>query len=318
MFYSHDIPFSVDMHLRLLLRLERGHTVTRAVASAVRPGNRVLDAGTGTGLLSFTALRAGASEVVAVDRHHVDLARALAQANGLADRIRFLEADLTRHELPGVDAEQKFDVLVAFVYNNHVLLDEARSRLIFSLKDRFCTKDSMVVPGQVHYRVTGCERTDWDLHSQLADLEQAGTMLRSFYDLDFQPLVETAKQELALQPSRPYYANAREWQPHGSMASICFPREDTRLLTEPTTFTEIDYSKDSFSGYPSETTLQVKSAGRLSGVIWTQDLIFGDQILWSTETFSPVAESRLVSAGEKVSIETGQDWRATNVVRLVR
>ena len=59
-----DVHFSVAMHLRNLLRLDRTFSIERAVRAAVKPGDRVLDAGCGMGILSFLALEAGASEVI--------------------------------------------------------------------------------------------------------------------------------------------------------------------------------------------------------------------------------------------------------------
>lgn len=55
--------YATDSHLRLLLRLDRGQAVRRAIQRVVKPGHRVLDAGTGTGLLSFMALQIGRAHV---------------------------------------------------------------------------------------------------------------------------------------------------------------------------------------------------------------------------------------------------------------
>src|SRR6202042_219683 len=85
-----DLPFTNDNHLRLLLSLDRGHNVQRAVRQAVRRGDRVLDAGTGTGLLSFVALAAGAADAVGFDRQSVDTAQAIAEINSVASRLTFI------------------------------------------------------------------------------------------------------------------------------------------------------------------------------------------------------------------------------------
>ncbi|MFD0742762.1 50S ribosomal protein L11 methyltransferase [Phytohabitans flavus] len=207
-----DIPFTVDLHMRLLLSLDRGHSVQRAVAAAVRPGARVLDAGTGSGLLSFVALAAGAGEAVAVDRHHVEMARTLAAHNGLTDRMTVVEGDLSRLELSGVDLTRPFDLLLAFIHVNNPLVGEDRARVVYEVRDRFCAADCTVLPEAVRYRAVGCDRLDWDLPTELADLGDAAGILRGAYGLDFQPLVDATKQGVARSASRPESAVRPQWR----------------------------------------------------------------------------------------------------------
>lgn len=91
-------------HHRLMLadglRME---AYQRAIAARVEPGMRVLDLGTGTGILALWAARAGA-EVVAVEPHAViEVAKRIAEDNGLADRIRFVRGDSREIEAAAVD-----------------------------------------------------------------------------------------------------------------------------------------------------------------------------------------------------------------------
>ncbi|WP_017579468.1 50S ribosomal protein L11 methyltransferase [Nocardiopsis valliformis] len=311
-----DVPFTTDLHLRLLLSLDRGHNVMRAVQAAVNPGDRVLDAGTGSGLLALIALAAGASEAVGIDRQHLDVARAIAAKNGLSDRITFTEADLMDPDIPGIDKNQKFDLLLAFIYTNHPLVDEARSRMVFDLRDRFGTNGCSIVPGQIRYRFAGCHRNDWDMHTEISDLHQAGDLLRGCYGLDFEPLIDRTEQELALKRSRPIDPSSKDWRPPTSMASIQFSRDGLRLLTNPAPFAEIDYSAEKFTGLPEEAELQVTSPGLLTGVVWTQELAYQDRPLWTTETYTPLSQSLHVSAGDRVTVSTDDSWKATNVLQV--
>jgi ribosomal protein L11 methyltransferase len=69
----------------------------RALEEALRPGDRVLDVGTGSGILAIAALKLGAASVLALDVSPVavEVARANAAANGLApDRIEVRLATL--------------------------------------------------------------------------------------------------------------------------------------------------------------------------------------------------------------------------------
>lgn len=72
-----------------------GDPYHQTVASEVRPGLRVLDMGTGSGVSALLAARAG-SDVVAVDvnAEAVECARANAERNRLADQITFVHGDL--------------------------------------------------------------------------------------------------------------------------------------------------------------------------------------------------------------------------------
>lgn len=76
-----------------------------AIERTVRPGDVVADLGSGTGVLGMMCARAGAARVFCVERdaHMVDLARKLACANGLGDRVEFLHSrieDLTAFPAP--------------------------------------------------------------------------------------------------------------------------------------------------------------------------------------------------------------------------
>jgi protein arginine N-methyltransferase 1 len=79
-----------------------------AIKKVVRPGDVVLELGTGPGFFAVAAARAGASHVYAVDPDElVELGPALATANGCADRVTFIRAMSDRVALP-----RRADVLI--------------------------------------------------------------------------------------------------------------------------------------------------------------------------------------------------------------
>lgn len=92
-----------------------------AIERRVVPGMRVMDLGTGTGILAMWAAKAGA-EVIAVEPHAVvHVARRIAEDNGLGERIRFVQADAKSLELDGAD---KVDLVVTECMGNFFVTDE--------------------------------------------------------------------------------------------------------------------------------------------------------------------------------------------------
>lgn len=81
----------------------------RAIARVVKPGSVVLDLGSGTGIFSLLAIRAGAKQVYAVDVNPaVWLLPDLAAENGAADRITIHHGSSAEFDLP-----EKVDVIVS-------------------------------------------------------------------------------------------------------------------------------------------------------------------------------------------------------------
>src|SRR5262245_45577848 len=69
---------------------ERICALRLAMSRVIHPTSVVLDAGCGAlGVLAIMAAKAGAARVIAVDTANLDLARKLAEENGVADRIDF-------------------------------------------------------------------------------------------------------------------------------------------------------------------------------------------------------------------------------------
>jgi protein arginine N-methyltransferase 1 len=96
-------------HRGYLADVARLGAFRRALDAVIRPGDVVLDLGTGTGVLGCLAAQAGASRVYAVDASSMAaVARSVVKANGLDDRITVLREHSLRMELP-----EQVDVVVA-------------------------------------------------------------------------------------------------------------------------------------------------------------------------------------------------------------
>jgi len=97
---------------RLLLRLLPDH---------VRPGDRVLDMGTGTGILAIAALLLGASEAAGIDIDPWCYENALenARLNGVSDRL-----DIRIGSTEQIPSVARYDMILANI-NRNILLDLA-------------------------------------------------------------------------------------------------------------------------------------------------------------------------------------------------
>lgn len=129
-------------HATLIADEVRTRSFMDALKRVVRPGMRVLDVGTGTGVLAMTAAKLGA-EVVAVEMSDmIDYARVLARANGVP--IQLIHGNM--RELPD-DAMAPVDVVISEMIGN-VLFDE-KLIPIFASARRFLKPLGVMIPRRV-------------------------------------------------------------------------------------------------------------------------------------------------------------------------
>jgi ribosomal protein L11 methyltransferase len=110
------------------------HGSTRAALALlerhVRPGDRVLDLGSGSGILSIAAVVLGARQAIGieVDEDANEIAEANAARNGVADRVRFLFGDAAQLAPVAGPAEVLCSNILRIV--NVALLPEIRAALV--------------------------------------------------------------------------------------------------------------------------------------------------------------------------------------------
>jgi len=122
-----------DHYYQMLSDRIRMDAYRAAIQRSVRPGDRVIDLGAGTGILGIWALQAGAARVHAIEQSEaIDLAREIARVNGYADRIDLIQANSLEVELP-----ERADLLISetlgsFALDENLLgfLPDARDRLL--------------------------------------------------------------------------------------------------------------------------------------------------------------------------------------------
>jgi tetratricopeptide (TPR) repeat protein len=105
-------------HIPMVNDDERNQAYDQALRRAVKPGDLVLEIGTGSGLVAMMAARAGAERVVTCEVLPLmaDIAREVIHKNGLAERITVLTKKSTQLQV-GTDLPKRADVFVSELIN---------------------------------------------------------------------------------------------------------------------------------------------------------------------------------------------------------
>lgn len=132
---------SIRYYTDLLLQRPRIEAFRRAIAAAVRPGDHVLDLGTGLGTFACFAADAGAALVWGVEGHPVvHAARAVARRNGYGDRVRFVRGWLQDLSLP-----RRADVVIFEDFPPR-LLDARVHDLLVEVRGRYAAPRARMIP----------------------------------------------------------------------------------------------------------------------------------------------------------------------------
>lgn len=151
--------------------------VLRLLAETLRPGIRVLDAGTGSGILAAAAALLGAERVVAVDvdPDAIAVARENLERNGVSDRVRLLEARVDTAFL-ALLAPVRFDLVAAN------LSARALRPLLRPLRERVESGGALLIGGILEEEAPGFRRAvraaGWEVDGEVRDEGWWGARLR--------------------------------------------------------------------------------------------------------------------------------------------
>lgn len=252
---AHHAILGYDHYHQMLSDSVRMDAYRDAIFQSVKPGDVVVDLGAGTGILGLWALQAGASKVYAIEKTEaIDLARQIAAANHLQDKIEFIQQTSTDVELP-----EKADLLISETLGSFGI-DENTLPFTFDARDRFLT--------------TPPKNTPTRMIPQSLDLFVAPIQSQTIYDkldfwrhipdLDFTPAFDTFASKIMIETVAP-----------------------TDLLTQPIELASIDLRTQTDATFEKNVFIAIKNAGTihaLSGWFTTQ---LTDDISISTSPADP-------------------------------
>jgi hypothetical protein len=192
------------------------------------------------------------------------------------------------------------------IYNNDPRRDEFQSSIIFDLRKRYLKPQGRILPDRVRYLAYACDWPAYDIQTQLVRLERDIAEMQGRYALTFNSLSSWIKKQVDIK-----FFPVRNFQ-NGRIGG-----SEKITLSNPVLFCEVDYYKDPCS-YPSSFTVDIASPGRLNAIVWIQELWYRDMLVFSNETLSYVLNARAVKPGDKVTAAIDDEWRKSNIIKLIQ
>ena len=153
---------SIDIVSQCMLDLERSDKLLEALKEVISPDSKVLDVGTGTGLLALLSAKLGAKSVKAIefDPYVAKVANDNVLKNGFKEIVEIIEGDATSFTFK---EKQIFDVVVMELLTTG-LIDEVQVPAINNLHEKgYVTNNTVFVPSNVLTSIT-LVNSDYNLY----------------------------------------------------------------------------------------------------------------------------------------------------------
>jgi len=285
---------AAPVHVRMLNDVQRTRTYLNAIAATVRPGDTVVDIGTGTGILAMAAARAGARHVYAIEASGIaDTAQAMFEHNGFADRITLIRGWSTHVTLP-----TRADVMVAELVGTDPF-DEQIAELTNDARRRLLTEHARLVPHGL--RVCGRAVCLPDVQRERVTFMPGSTARwRALYGFDFTPLLRTT-------PLDPVTIGLKSSEARAVPA-----------LTAPVVIADIDLCAPVTGMVTSHVTATATASGTVNGLLLHFDVLLAPGHILTTAP--EVADDSNHWGNRVVLLSTPFEVRAgeTFVVRVER
>jgi len=249
---------SAPIHVAMLNDKIRTSSFLKGIQEVVHPGDIVVDIGTGTGILAIAAARAGARHVYAIEASGIGKsAKAIFEANGLADRITLIEGWSTQINLP-----EQADVLISEIIGNEPLGERVLETTVDALK-RLLKPNARLIPNRV--KIFGLPiaipQTELIKHTFAAETLQNWKL---WYGIDFSPLIDITRNS-----SQTFYINP-------SLAS------DWKTLCKPVLLADVDFKDGSQLMIDNTISVTANASGQLDGLLVYFELELGPTMRLST------------------------------------
>jgi len=167
----------LELQRRMVSDTRRTQAFAEAIAEVVRPGDVVLDVGTGTGILAMLCAKAGAARVYGIDQAAVAQSAAnLVKANGLDDRVKIMRGSAREMEL-----DEKVDLIVSEWLGNFAYVEGMWDDVCF-VRDAHLKPEGRMLPSGVTLNIAPMD--DSSLYYGLGP----GYWQRPVHGLDFSSL----------------------------------------------------------------------------------------------------------------------------------
>ena len=171
------------IHIEMLNDKERTAAFIRGIKAVVKPGDVVVDIGTGTGVLAIAAAQAGAARVYAIEASRIaDAAEAVIRGNGLQDRVSVVRGWSTRVELP-----ERADVLVTEMIGHEPLAEDALL-VTWDARKRLLKEGARMVPRALRMYAYPAILPE-DERGKAFFTEASTLAWKSWYGIDFSALL---------------------------------------------------------------------------------------------------------------------------------
>ena len=280
--YGFDNP---RPHIEMLDDVTRTSRFIEAVEATVRPGDVVVDVGTGTGILAMAAARAGAEHVYAIEAGAIaEQAEQVVATNGFSDVITVLRGWSTSLTLP-----QRADVLVTETIGSDPL-DERIVEIVTDARERLLSPDARIVPSRVSVLGTAVEVPEAAIAT---NVYTPGCTRRwqDAYGFDFRPLLTPERR---LHDHRIPMATTRTWS----------------RLAPAVRLVDIDLRTITSATVAGDSSVHVERAGQLDGALLHFEVGLAPGIAMSSDPLGPddvASWSNVLTLVPSVEVSAGQE-----------
>ncbi|MDX2506512.1 MAG: 50S ribosomal protein L11 methyltransferase [Gammaproteobacteria bacterium] len=201
----------------------------KAIYKNVKPGDIVVDLGSGTGILSIWAVKAGAAKVYAIEKTGaINLAKKIARVNDCLDKIEFINENSMQVNLP-----EKADILISETLGSFAI-DENTLEFTNDARERFLKEDAILIPQSIDLFIAPME--DIETYNKI-------DFWRKIPDINFSPAFDLFSKKIMVESVRA----------QGFLAPV-------------TKIGSIDLTRPIEKNFTARVYMQMKKAGQLHGV----------------------------------------------------